>query len=120
MQRVAASPLGDLLAATEAVGDDQPVWRSFADGRQQFQFADSCRGLVFVVLETEGAGHPAASRSRSLEVDADALKQRLLGSHLHDRFMVAVPMQQRLAFEARQGRVRGMQLEEFAEQKRLP
>ena len=75
---------------------------SFADGGQKFEFADRLRDFVFVVLEAERAGHTAASRSWSLEVDADAAQQRFFGGHLHDGLVMAVPVQQSFAFEARQ------------------
>ena len=66
--------LGDLLAATEAVGDDQPVGRRPADGGKEFEFADGDRQVVLVGLEAEGAGHAAAARGGALEVDAQAVQ----------------------------------------------
>src|SRR5579863_3418200 len=118
---MAAGSLGDLLAATEAVGDDEPIGRSLADGWQQFEFSDRHRDVVFVFipLEAEGAGHATASRSRSLEVDADAAQQRLFVRHLHDGLVMAVAVEQGLAFEARQGSSSGVAFEKLAEQKRL-
>ena len=69
--------LGDLLAATETVGDDEPVGRSLADGGQKFEFADGFRDVVFLFFEAEGSGHAAASGSRRGEIDAHALAERL-------------------------------------------
>ena len=54
-------PLGDLLAATESVGDDEPVVGGAADGGKKFEFSDSCGDFVFVVLEAERSSHAAAS-----------------------------------------------------------
>ena len=48
MQGMAIGALRDLLAATEAIGDDQTVWRSFPNCGQKFQFADRDRDFVFV------------------------------------------------------------------------
>lgn len=45
--------LSDLFAATEAVGDDQVMGRSGADGRKEFQFADRHGDIVFVRFEAE-------------------------------------------------------------------
>src|SRR6266404_6912381 len=89
--------LGDLLAATETVGDDEPVSGSLPDGRQEFEFADGFRDLVFVLFETERSGHAAASGSRRGEGDAQALEDRLFGGHLHDGFVMAMPVDKRPA-----------------------
>ena len=61
VEGVAVGALGDLLAATEAVGDDEPVGRGVADGGEEFEFADGHGDVVLVVLEAEGSGHAAAS-----------------------------------------------------------
>jgi len=39
--------LGDLLTATEAIRDDEPVVGSLADGREQFEFASSA--VIFMM-----------------------------------------------------------------------
>ena len=41
VERAARRALGDLFAATETVGDDEPIGWRLADGRQEFEFADS-------------------------------------------------------------------------------
>jgi len=61
VQGVAVGALGNLFAATEAVGDDEPVGRSAADSGEEFEFADGHGDVVLVALEAEGAGHAAAS-----------------------------------------------------------
>jgi len=40
VQSVAVGALGDLLAATEAVGDDERLRGGGADCREEFEFAD--------------------------------------------------------------------------------
>src|ERR1700722_3421689 len=120
MQRLTASPLGDLLAATEAVGDDQPVRRGLAYRRQQFQFTDRHGDVVLVVLEAEGTGHSAAAGSRRLKIDSYAVQKRLFGGHPHDRLVMAVSVQQGLAFKAGQGRIAGLAVEKFDKQERVP
>src|SRR5580704_8194407 len=67
MQCVAVRLLGNLLAATETVGNDEPVSRSLANGGQQFKFADGFRNFVFVFFKAERSGHAAASRRRRCE-----------------------------------------------------
>src|SRR4029077_18854528 len=53
VQGVAIGFLGNLLAATETVGDDEPVGWSLADGGQEFEFANGFRDLVFFLFEAE-------------------------------------------------------------------
>src|ERR1700728_339576 len=120
MKRVTPGSLPDLLAATESVGDDEPVRGRFTHCGQKFEFADGRGDFIFVVLKAERAGHPTASRSWSLEVDADSPQQRLLGSHLHDGLVMAVSVQQCLALVAREWTIPGVAVEKLAEQKCLP
>lgn len=91
--------MGDLFAATEAVGDDEPVVGGLADGGHEFEFADGDGDVVFVALEAEGAGHAAAAGCGALEVDAEAAEDGLFGSHLGERFVMAVAVEKRLAIE---------------------
>jgi hypothetical protein len=102
VEGVAGGALGDLLAAAESVGDDEPVGGGTADGREKFEFADGLGDVVVVVLEAEGSGHAAASGSWGLEVDADAVEERFFGGHLHDGFVVAVSVEEGFAGELRQ------------------
>ena len=119
VQGVAIRALGDLFAATETIGDDEPVCGSVADGRQEFEFADGDGDVVFVGFEAEGAGHAATSRSRAGEVDAQAAQDGLLGGHLHNGFLVAVAVQERFAMELGQRKIFGVGFEKFAEKKSL-
>src|SRR5581483_2635082 len=43
--------LGDLLSATEAIGDNEGLRRGIPDGGQEFQFADRYRHVVLVFVE---------------------------------------------------------------------
>jgi hypothetical protein len=55
-----------------------------------------------------------------LEVDAEAVEKRFFGGHLHDRFVMAVSVEQGFAWELRELRVGSEVLfEELAEQERL-
>src|ERR1700675_1888958 len=97
VQGVAVGFLGNLLAATESVGDDEPVSRSPADGGQEFEFANGFRDLVFFLFEAERSGHAAASGSGRGEVDAHAHEHRLFGGHLHKGLVMAMPVDKRSA-----------------------
>src|SRR5580692_9514797 len=117
MEGAAVGHLGDLLAAAEAIGDDQPVGGGAANGGEEFEFADGGGNFVFVALEAERSGHAAASGRGGLEVDAEAAQKRFLGGHLHDGFVMAVAVEQRFAVELRERGYRGVEfaLEKFAE-----
>ena len=43
-----------------------------------------------------------------MEVDADAAQERLFGGHLHDRFVMAVSVDQGLAVELRERGIAGV------------
>ena len=111
--------MGDLLAATEAVGDDEPVGWGAANGREEFEFADGHGDVIFLAFEAEGAGHTAATGSGALEVDAEAAQEGLFGGHLHERFLMAVAVEDGFAVERRKQKVRGMGFDEFAKEKSL-
>jgi len=70
--------LGDLLAAAEAVGDDQGVGRRLAHRRQQRKLGAAHRHFVaLAALEAESPGHPAAAGLEHPGVDAEAVQQIL-------------------------------------------
>ena len=112
VQRPALRSLRDLLAATEAVDDDQPVGRGLADGGKEFEFADGHGDVVFAVFEAEGASHATAARGGSLEVDAEAAEEGFFSGHLHHRFLMAVAVEDGLAVKLGEGNLIGF--EEFA------
>ena len=119
MQGVTRRALGDLFAATEAVGYDQPIGRGVADSGEKFEFADGDRDAVLLSLEAEGAGHAAAAGSWTLEVDPNAVKKSLLGSHLHQGFLVAVSVEQCFAIETLQRKIFYPGFQKFAKQETL-
>ena len=120
MERMTSSALGDLLAAAEPVGDDEPVVGRAADGGEKLEFADGRGDVVVLAVETERSGHAAASGSGRLELNAEATQQRFLGGHLHDRLVMAVAVEHGFARKLRECRA-GAELlfEEFAEQESL-
>ena len=119
MQRVAVSFLGNLLAATEAVGNDEPVGGGLADGGEKFQLSDGFRNFVLLFFEAEGPGHSATSRGGRGELDAHAAQHGFLGSHLHDGLVMAVAVDERLARQLGDGEILRVLFQEFAEQEDL-
>ena len=117
---MAVGALRDLFAATEAVGDDQAVGRGLADRGQKFQFADRDRDVVLLFLEAERAGHAATARRWSAPVDAHLSQNRFFIGHFHQRFVMAVAMDQGLARQAWEVESGGFLLQKFAQQKCLP
>jgi hypothetical protein len=121
MQGSSIRVLGDLLAAAEAVGDDEPVCWSLADGGEELEFADGLGDfVVLAAMEAEGSGHAATSGSWGGEINTETTEERFFGGHLHERLVMAVAVDQGFAIQLRQSCVRGdFLLEEFAEQERL-
>ena len=61
MEGAAAGGLENLLAATEAVRNDQCVRRGMANSGQQHALAGCLRDRVFFTFEAKRPGHSAAS-----------------------------------------------------------
>src|SRR5215469_8804048 len=120
MQGLARSALCDLLAAAESVGNDEPVVGRPADGGEKLEFADGGGDLVVLGMEAEGASHAAAAGSGRLEVNAETAEEGFLGGHLHERFVMAVSVDEGVAGELWEtGAGREFLLEKFAEQQGL-
>src|SRR5580700_3725840 len=119
MKRMPVRALGDLLAAAESVGDDQPVGRGMADGGKEFQFTDRDGNIVLIGFKAEGTRHAAAAGSWSVELDPDPAQNGFFCGHLHQGFVMAVTVQERFAVEPWQRETLGVGFEEFAEQKSL-
>src|ERR1700741_2492345 len=116
MQGLTIGALVNLLAAAEAVGDDEPVGRSFADRREKFEFPDGGGNVVLITLKPERSCHPAATGSRCLEGQTHASQHRLLGVHLQNRLVVAMTVNDGLAAKLRQGDQLAVAVKEFAEE----
>jgi len=112
--------LGDLLSATESVSDEDGVWCSGADGGQQYALGQRLGDYEFLLFKAKGSGHTAASRVEEGDVGTSTLKEFDLRFHLHERFLVAVAVQNGGA-AGKIGRlvVRGVAEEEITEQEAL-
>jgi len=119
VEGVAVGFLGDLLAATKTVGDDEPVGGSLADGGQEFEFADGFRNLVFFFFEAERSSHAAASGRGCGEVDTYALQHSFLGGHLHDGLVMAMSVNERSARQFGKREILCALFKKFAEQEDL-
>src|ERR1700722_9370785 len=120
VQGTSGRALGDLLAATEAVSDDQPIGRGLAHGGKELELADGHGDVIFVAFEAEGSRHAAAAGSRSLEVDAKAAQQGFFRGHSHQRFLMAMSVKKCFASEMRKRKILGIGFKEFTEQESLP
>src|SRR5713101_8302134 len=120
MQGLTTRTLGNLLLATEAIGNNQVVGRSVSDRREKLQFADGDRNIILIFFKAKRPCHPAASRCRSIVVDAHPSQDRLLVGHLHNGFVMTMAMNQRLSGKPRQMKMLRFLLQKFAQQKGLP
>src|SRR5256885_10412237 len=120
MQRLPPRTLRNLLAATEAVSNDQRIRRSLSHSRQQFEYPNGHRHFVFLFLNPERPRHAATPRGRSVKIDPHFFKYGFLIGHLHDRFVMAMPVQQSFTRQFRKHEVFSFFLQKFAEKKRLP
>jgi len=116
----AAGVLRDLLAAAEAIGNEDGLGRSGADGGQENAFAESLGDFKLVAFEAEGAGHAAAAGVEQIDVGAGAPEQFQFRCHLHQGFVMAVPLDDDFAAGMLGGmEVRGVPGEKLAEQQGL-
>ena len=92
----------DLLAATEAVGDDDGGGAGGLDGGKQAVVGDGPRDLEFVGFEAEGAGHAAAAGLDGLDRGAGLAEERdFAGRAAEDGFVMAVAVKENVrALEA--------------------
>jgi hypothetical protein len=112
--------LRDLLAAAEAVGDEDGFRRGGADGGEKYALAESLRDGELIALETEGAGHAATARVEELHVGTGTAEDRNLVGHLHHGFVVAVAVEDDfLASVLRRLEIGEVAHEEFAEEQSL-
>src|SRR5207253_474405 len=120
MQGLSLSALGDLLPATEAVGNNQVIGWGASHGGKKLQFSDGDRDIVLIFFEPKRPRHPATSRCRSIEFDTHPSQDRLFVGHLHDGFVMTVAMNQRLAGKPGYLKMLCSLFQKFAQQKGLP
>src|SRR5208282_532133 len=119
MQSVAVGFLGDLLAAAETVGYDEPVGRSLTDGGKKFQLADGFGDTVLFFFKTKSSSHATASGSGGSEVDPHAAEDGFFGGHLHYGFVMAVSVNERAARKFGEAEIAGSLFEKLAQQEDL-
>src|SRR5438309_4695560 len=120
MKGVTVCGLANLLAAAESVGDHQPVWRSLADGGEEFEFADGGGDVVLFGFKSERAGHAAAAGSWRLEINADAGEDCLFGVHFEDGLVVTMAVDDGLALQSGERDQFAVAVEKFTEEDGLP
>ncbi len=114
MHGLASSELTDLLAATEAIGDDDGHGSCGPDSRQQTVFGNLFGNLELVRLKSKRAGHAAAAGLDGFDRGAGLAQQGYFtGWSAEDRFVVAVAMKQNL----RSGKSTGPELRSLGGEK---
>jgi hypothetical protein len=106
VQRVASGAVPDLVAATEAVGNNERRWRRGAHCGQQREFAHRHRHVVVARLVTERAGHAAAARFDDARAQSGNPPQ-----HLCDRLDRGEGLLVAMSVHERFGRLHALQLE---------
>ena len=115
MEGSTARPLCNLLAATEAIRDNQVIDRSLPDGWKNSQFADPLRHAVMFAFKAEGAGHAAATGIENLEVPRRFFKDLALGRESHDGFMMTMSVDDRFTVDAPRAPVWPVTLQKLAQ-----
>jgi len=115
MQGAAAGQPGDLLPATEPVGNDQRGGVGISDGRQQNALAHRDRHVIVSGLEAERTRHAATAGIENLEIEPEPPQQVVLIPEAHDVIMMAVLLHQGLAAEPGRTEMGRPPLQELAE-----
>src|SRR5882762_6401378 len=87
----------DLLTTGDAGSDDLGLRRRGLHGRRQPAVAQRDGDVVVLALEAEGAGHPAAPRIHLGDLEPGPAERRHRRRGAHQRLLVTVPVEQRLA-----------------------
>ena len=99
VQGLAVGGLGNLLAATKAVRDDERLLVSLAHGREQLMLAYGQRHVVVAGLKAKGTGHTAAPGVEHLIVETEPGEHLGFSVHAHDGLAMAVSVHDRLALQ---------------------
>jgi hypothetical protein len=87
----------DLLAATEAVGNDDGGWSGGVYGGEQVEVGNGFGDFEFLGLEAKGTGHAAAGGVDEFDGGAGFAEEcDLAGGSAEDSFVVAVAMNEDL------------------------
>ncbi len=101
---LAIGQLGNLLTATEPIGDENRGWAGGFDGREKALIGDSFRDLKFASFEAKWAGHSAATGLDELDIGSGLAKQRdFAGRAAEDGFVMAVAVNENLSVRERAG-----------------
>src|SRR5665213_1972406 len=86
---------------------------------QEHTFSHGLRYAVFVFLKSKWAGHSAATGIDGLQVRPRFSQEGLFIANAHNRFVMAMSMQQNFSGDLRRRVSGGMAFQEFAEQECL-
>jgi hypothetical protein len=82
--------LGNLLPATESVGDNHILYGRPSHGGQNGQFSNPLRHLILLLFEAEGPSHPATTGIKYLHLPGGLSENFALRPKTHHRFMVTM------------------------------
>ena len=84
MQGAAGGILGDLLAATKTIGNDNRLCSGLSDGGHEDALSQSLRNLELFALKAKGTGHAAASGIEEGDFGSRALEEIEFGVQLQE------------------------------------
>lgn len=119
MPGTSCSVLGDLLATTETVADNDGLSGFAADGGQKDALAQLLGEFELVLLEAKRTGHTAATRVEKLDLRAGKAKESDLILHAHGGSMMAVSVDDNLLVELWRAVMGSVFDEELAEEEGL-
>src|SRR5437868_717653 len=95
MQCAPSRAVGDLLAAAEAIGENERRQRRILHLGKELAFSAGHRDLIVALLEAERAGHAAAPGVEHAAVEAELFEETLLGAGSGQGLLVAVHLDER-------------------------
>lgn len=102
MKSMPAGRLFNLFPTAKTIGDDQSIFCRGPDGREENPFPYLHGDLIMLTpLKTKDAGHATAAGIENLIVKAQFGKHTRFCIHVHDRFMMAVSLDERFAPQPR-------------------
>jgi hypothetical protein len=116
VKTAAVGVLRDLLAAAEAVCDEDGVRACGTHGREKGTLGECLRDVELIAFEAKGAGHAAATGVKQLNVRACGSEELDFVGHLHDSLVMAVALDDKCAVALRRTVVGCFADQELAEE----
>jgi hypothetical protein len=114
MEGFSIRKLRDLLAAAEAVGNNESITVRLADSRQQSSLPHFPGYFVMLFLKTKRTGHTATARIENFVMEAEPFENFLLLVKSHYRAVMTVSLHKGFAVEFGHGIIFDFFFKKFA------